>query len=298
MGRPREGYLPFYRHIAVTGAYSQWFGDHVGMFGAGRLEEDPKVWSYGLEYTPVPLVSGFITQKSTERGRTATEFGLNFTWHFQMPWEDQVTPAKVAELRTVGGSRHEFVDRENRIILEYKAKDAYRIEYLGTVGNNIFKFRIRNGFDEFMAGQTVHVSADGGITLAETVLPEKSFFARAGEFFVDLFSVSAAYAAINSMSYTTDGRGEFLVTVSSSASGPVTLTVQAGNNAQSFTVNVTGGGSSGLSAASTTLTNGQSTLLTLTGPANSVVSWSVVSGPGSLSGEETTTAASGMPLPR
>ncbi|MDR3358488.1 MAG: hypothetical protein LBN96_06525 [Desulfovibrio sp.] len=36
----------------------------------------------------------------------------------------------------LSGSRHELVDRENRIILEYRAKDAYRIEYLGPAGQN------------------------------------------------------------------------------------------------------------------------------------------------------------------
>jgi hypothetical protein len=166
--RPAEGwdarlkaYLPFYRNVALTGAYTQWYGDHVGMFGHRNLEKDPRVWSYGVEYTPVPLVSGFINQRSTERGRTDTEFGLNFTYHFGMPWEDQVRHSKVAELRTVSGSRHEFVDRENRIILEYRAKNAYRIEYLGAAGPNLFRFRILNGFDEFMAGQTVHVTASG-----------------------------------------------------------------------------------------------------------------------------------------
>jgi hypothetical protein len=41
-----------------------------------------------------------------------------------MPWEDQISHSKVSQLRTVGGSRHEFVDRENRIVLEYKIKDS------------------------------------------------------------------------------------------------------------------------------------------------------------------------------
>ena len=53
--RPAEGwdarvkaYLPFYRNVALTGAYTQWDGDHVGMFGHSNLEKDPRVWSYGL----------------------------------------------------------------------------------------------------------------------------------------------------------------------------------------------------------------------------------------------------------
>jgi hypothetical protein len=132
--RPAEGwdarvkaYLPFYRNVAFTGAYTQWYGDHVGMFGHRNLEKDPRVWSYGVEYTPIPLVSGFITQRSTEQGRTETEYGLNFTYHFNMPWDEQVSHSKVAEMRTVSGSRHEFVDRENRIILEYRTNSTISI---------------------------------------------------------------------------------------------------------------------------------------------------------------------------
>lgn len=37
-----------------------------------------------------------------------------------MPFEDQLKPGKVAEMRTQQASRHELVDRENKIILEYK----------------------------------------------------------------------------------------------------------------------------------------------------------------------------------
>ena len=229
-----KGYLPFYRNVAVTGAYSQWYGDHVGMFSSRDLEKDPKVWSYGLEYTPIPLVSGFVNQRSTEQGRSDTEFGLRFTYHFQMPWEDQISHAKVAELRTVSGSRHEFVDRENRIILEYKAKNKYRIEYVG-YSNNAFVFRIRDGFDKYVGGQTVRVTAGGGVTLAEASSAQpQTLFAKAVNFLDELISVKAAYAAMLSGSYTSDGSG--YVRVPGSSSGTVTL--QAGDTEQTFTVNV------------------------------------------------------------
>lgn len=240
-----KGYLPFYRNLAVTGAYSQWYGDHVGMFGASNLEKDPKVWSYGLEYTPVPLVSGFVTQKSTERGRTDTEFGLTFTYHFQMPWEDQVSHSKVAELRTVSGSRHEFVDRENRIILEYKAKNSYHIESLGPDGSRGFLFRIRDGFGKYKAGQTVRVTAQGNY-LAEAAKAEpQGFFAQAVSFLDDLISVKAAYAADLSKTYVTDGQGRFWVQLDPTAPVNTSVTVQAGENSQTFILAGGGGGPSG-----------------------------------------------------
>lgn len=260
-----KGYLPFYRNVAVTSAYSQWYGDHVGMFGASRQEKDPKVWSYGIEYTPVPLVSGFITQKSTERGRSDTEFGLTFTYHFQMPWEHQISHNKVEELRTVGGSRHEFVDRENQIILEYRAKNSYRIEFVGQDGSNTFRFRIRDGFDKLKAGQTVRVTA-GGVTLAAASAEaglERSLLASTGSAIVGLFSVKTARAADFSQSYTSDRRGEFVVRVSSPTFGPVVLQIQAGDNTQSFTVNVADSGYE-LEASPNILIQGTPVSVTLT----------------------------------
>ncbi|MDR2604363.1 MAG: inverse autotransporter beta domain-containing protein [Desulfovibrio sp.] len=238
--RPAEGwdarvkaYVPFYRNVALTGAYTQWYGDHVGMFGHSKLEKDPRVWSYGVEYTPVPLVSAFLTQRSTERGRSETEYGLNFTYHFGMPWDEQVKHSKVAELRTVSGSRHEFVDRENRIILEYRAKNSYRIEYMGSVGPNLFRFRVLNGFDEFMAGQTVYVTASEPYLAEAAPEPPASLLAGAVNFLDELTSMRAAYAADLRKSYRTNQRGEFDIELTG-ASGPVQVTIRAGDNEQTF----------------------------------------------------------------
>lgn len=288
-----KGYLPFYRNMVVTGAFTQWYGDYVGIFGSSHLEKDPKIWSYGLEYTPVPLVSGFVNQSQSEQGRSDTEFGLRFTYHFQMPWEDQIRHDKVAQLRTVSGSRHEFVDRENKIILEYKAKNNFHVEYLGKVGTNQFKFRISNGFGKYIAGQQVRVSASGGVTLAKIPAPvSMTLLAQGGEFLGSFFSVGTAHAADFSRTYTTDGNGEFTVQLDNVLSIPVVLTIQAGNSSQSVTLHeatVTGG----LTAAST-LANSASTTLTFTGPANTAVSWAVVSGPGTVSPASSSTNASGV----
>jgi hypothetical protein len=134
------------------------------MFGHQNLEKDPRVWSYGIEYTPVPLVSGFITQRSTARGRTDTEFGLNFTYHFGMPWDDQTAHSKVAELRTVSGSRHEFVDRENRIVLEYKAKHGSStgyIEYLG-FHSGLIVLKARDASGKPLAGKAILFQDNNG----------------------------------------------------------------------------------------------------------------------------------------
>ncbi|SHN72308.1 inverse autotransporter beta domain-containing protein, partial [Desulfovibrio litoralis] len=289
-----KGYVPFYRNVALTGSYTQWKGDHVGMFGASKLESDPNVWSYGVEYTPVPLVSGFVNQRSTERGSSDTEVGMRFTYNFNMPWEDQISHSKVAEMRTVGGSRHEFVDRENKMVLEYKAKDNYHVEYLGKVGINQFKFGIRNGFDKYVAGQQVRVSVASGasITTIASVEPS-SFFAKTFDYLDKFFSVSAAYAAENSVICESNAQGEFIIQLANVTETPVMLTIQAGNSSQSVTLNDVTVTSGTLTSASASLANSQTTTMTFTGPANTNVTWSVVSGPGTLSAQ-THTNGSGV----
>ncbi|WP_198015323.1 inverse autotransporter beta domain-containing protein [Nitratidesulfovibrio termitidis] len=279
--RPAEGwdarlkaYLPFYRHVALTGAYSQWYGDHVGVFGADDLEKDPKVWSYGVEYTPIPLVSGFVSQRATEQGRTDTEFGLNVTWHFDMPWEEQISPSKVSELRTVSGAKHEFVDRENRIILEYRAKDgAYRITLLSyNRETREFVLRLQDGFGRYPSGVRMDLSVDDGATVTPT-------------------------------SDLTGPGGTVTGTVSKPGGGMVDLTAKAGNTSETFPLEVpnlaqiTGGE---LTASPTLIqadggTSGLTLQLTGAGLGNLPVTWSITSGGtlAGLSGQQAATDASG-----
>lgn len=267
-----KAYLPFYRNVALTGSFSQWYGDNVAMYGSSDdLEKDPRVWSYGVEYTPIPLLSAFARQRSTERGKPDTEFGLQFTWHFDMPWEEQTSHAKVAELRTVSGSRHEFVDRENRIILEYRAKNAGRIEYLGPVSGqtNAFLFRVTDGFGRAWAGKTVWVRADN-VTLAVAPQPSRSLLALAGDVLGGLFGAREAHAATASHSYVTDSQGCFTVRVTSPLSGPVTLHARAGENEQSFTVNVVANATLKMNVLSTALTQGTTRRVTFTFTRNGV----------------------------
>lgn len=299
--RPAEGwdirgkaYLPFYRNVAVTGGYTQWFGDYVGMFGPSKLERDPKVWNYGLEYTPIPLVSGFLQQRATERGKTDTEFGLRFTYHFGQSWQDQISHSKVAELRTVGGSRHEFVDRENRIVLEYRGKNSYYLEFLGMDGPNLFRFRVVNGFGQFAPGYTVGVSINNGATIMQVAsAAPTTFFARVGTFIEALCSMRAAHAASSRITCLTNTIGQFVVQVDDITVLPVVLTADIGTSQQ---VVVLDGATitTGLTPPASNTTNGASSTLTFTGPANTTVDWAIVSGPGTLtSAAQTTTDASG-----
>jgi hypothetical protein len=204
-----KAFLPTNRHFAFTGGFTQWYGDHVGMFGYRNLEKDPKVWDYGLEYTPFSLLTASVTQQRTERGQTETRFGLSFTYHFDQPLAKQLKPSK--NTGTVSGDRYEFVDRENLMPLAYRATaGAYRIEYAGRGDPNKYLFRLRNGFDEIAAG--VAVTIVGGSN--EVILSP---------------------SGTNIHNDTSDGDGRFGVIVISSPNPSFTLTVRAGNSEETFT---------------------------------------------------------------
>ncbi len=215
------GYLPFYRNLAVTGGYEKWKGDHVGSFGNDDVvQKDPKIWSYGLEWTPVPAFAASVNQRHSG-GHDETQFGLTFNYHFGMDWEDQLSPAMVAEMRTVDGSRHEFVNRQNEIILAYQAKEgAYNIIQRGSGGANIFLFQITNGFGEPVAGQRVAVSLPSGVTMEPSGLSAGILSSDVnGQIILRLRSVPAAAL-------------------------PVVATLTAGKTSRSFTLgaSATGGG--------------------------------------------------------
>ncbi|MDR1125438.1 MAG: inverse autotransporter beta domain-containing protein, partial [Deltaproteobacteria bacterium] len=234
-----KAWLPSYRNIALTGSYARWYGDHVGLYSLDSLENNPRIWSYGVEYTPVPQLTAFFRQQNSEQGKTHAEFGLNFTYRFDLSAKEHVSHAKVRELRTVSGSRHDFVDRENKIILEYRARQDYRIGLLRRTGDNEFRFRVTKAFAGYAAGMNVTVST-GGAWLAQSVpLPPDGFLARAAAALNDLISVRSAYAGVLSKQYVTDGRGEFLLRLDPDTlppDGRVSVIVQVENTEAEFTL--------------------------------------------------------------
>jgi hypothetical protein len=183
------------------------------------------------------------------------------------------------------------VDRENRIILEYRAKNRFQIEVLGLQGN-AFVFRIRNGFGDYVAGQIVRVSAGGGVMLAEASSLQpgqpRSFFAQALDTLDSLISVAKAHAATSSGTYSSDGGGYVRVPLTPNIPPGSTLTIQVGESV--ITVPVMGGGApSRLSFAQPLYTVGSSSgntpvqvnLTDATG--GEQINWSVTS-PGSTNG--------------
>lgn len=149
------GYLPFYKHLAVNAAMEKWFGEMVAPFGQhDRLASNPEVWVMGMSWTPVPLFS-LNGETRTAKTHTEVRLGLSLNYYFGVPMADQLSPAAVTELRSIDGSRHDFVNRQNEMILEYRAKPGTYIVRAVNMGNNMFKIVITDYFGKPAVGVKV-----------------------------------------------------------------------------------------------------------------------------------------------
>lgn len=148
-----------------------------------------------------------------------------------MSWAEQTSHAKVQEMRKVSASRHDFVDRENRIILEYRVKEnKYRIIYDG--GN---RFHVVDGFNKPVRNLTVVVTASGPYIVEAMPQEPQSLFANVVNYLTGMVSVSPAYAAgLTTKNYVTDDAGAFAVVLDASAPDPAEVTIKVGDSTQHF----------------------------------------------------------------
>lgn len=115
-----QAYLPSYPHLGASLMFEKYYGDEVALFGKDRLQKDPSAVTFGVDYTPVPMftIRGEHKQGSNSNTEAKVDFKMNY--RIGVPLKDQLDPDKVAAARSLKGSRYDFVDRNNNIVLEYK----------------------------------------------------------------------------------------------------------------------------------------------------------------------------------
>lgn len=123
-----EGYLPAWPHLGGTLKYEQYYGNEVALFGLENRRKNPNAVTAGINYTPFPLLTLSAEQRQGQGGESDTLLGLQFTLHPDQSWSQQVDPGAVAALRSLAGSRHDLVERNNNIILEYRKKELIRLK--------------------------------------------------------------------------------------------------------------------------------------------------------------------------
>ncbi|CDG23049.1 putative invasin [Xenorhabdus poinarii G6] len=128
-----EFFLPAYPNIGGKISYEQYFGDNVALFDRDTRQKDPNLARFGLNYTPVPLVTMGVDYKLGSGGHSETLFLANLNYRFGMPFGAQISPDNVATMRTLAGSRYDIVERNNNIVLDYRKKQTLTITLPSTL---------------------------------------------------------------------------------------------------------------------------------------------------------------------
>ncbi|WP_426576814.1 inverse autotransporter beta domain-containing protein [Xenorhabdus stockiae] len=141
--RPATGYdingeffLSAYPNLGMKLTYEQYFGDNVTLFNRETKQKNPSQTKLDLMYTPIPLITIGASYRQGE-GHTETQFLTNLNYKFGIPLSTQLSPANVASMRTLIGSRHDLVERNNYIILEHKKREKdelYKLDPISGYG--------------------------------------------------------------------------------------------------------------------------------------------------------------------
>lgn len=118
-----ESWLPFYPQIGGKLIYEQYYGDEVALFGSDNLQKNPRAVTLGLSYTPVPLFTVSADYKAGTGNNNDLSVSAMLTYQPGVPLNAQLDPENVKIQHSLAGSRHDFVDRNNFIVLEYREKN-------------------------------------------------------------------------------------------------------------------------------------------------------------------------------
>ncbi|MBG6244109.1 hypothetical protein CS369_03380 [Candidatus Symbiopectobacterium sp. 'North America'] len=115
-----EGYFPDWPQLGGKLVYEQYYGNEVALFGKDDRQRNPYAVTIGTSYTPFPLLTLNAEQRQGKSGESEMRWGMELNYRFHEPWHQQIDPGQVTALRRIAGSRFDFVDRNNQIVLEYR----------------------------------------------------------------------------------------------------------------------------------------------------------------------------------
>jgi len=122
-----EGWLPAMPSLGGKLMYEQYFGNDVGLAGITNRQSNPKAWTLGVNYTPIPMLTVGLDHKRGG-GTGDTKIGLQLNYALGESWSKQTDASRVAQRRSVAGSRYDLVERNNHIVLEYRKQQMVKLE--------------------------------------------------------------------------------------------------------------------------------------------------------------------------
>lgn len=272
------GYLPSMPQLGAKLSYEQYFGDEVGLFGKDKRQRDPFAVTAGVNYTPIPLVTTGIDYKQGKSGAHDTQFSLQFNYLFGVPWQEQIASEHVNELRTLAGSKLEFVDRNNNMVMQYRKMEMISLSLPAALRGDtntqqviLATVKSRNGLSRIQWNDAALIAAGGSIKAVDRVQYQITLPAKAGDFALSAIAYDEKGNASNSASTLLTVSDNFTSpTVAISSLEPNPLQAQADN----------------LDVITYTLTTSEQTRLAAQNGTSFKVKWSNA-GTGTLSEAET-----------
>ncbi|MRT05896.1 inverse autotransporter beta domain-containing protein, partial [Ewingella americana] len=118
-----EAWLPAFPQLGGKLKFEQYFGDQVALVSINERHQDPSAITAGLNYTPVSLVTAGIDQRYSN-GVNDTQFNLQFNYQLGVPLSQQLDSEYVKQRRTLTGSRLDFVDRNNEMVMDFRKMEV------------------------------------------------------------------------------------------------------------------------------------------------------------------------------
>ncbi|WP_052045604.1 inverse autotransporter beta-barrel domain-containing protein [Cedecea neteri] len=122
-----QAWLPALPQLGGKLTYEQYYGKEVALFGKGTREQDPHAFTFGVNYTPIPLLTFNAEQRKGKSGQNDTRFGADLNYQIGVPWQRQIKLDAAGAPRSLLGSRYDLVERNNNIVLEYRKKDVIHL---------------------------------------------------------------------------------------------------------------------------------------------------------------------------
>ncbi|WON75599.1 YrIlm family inverse autotransporter adhesin [Serratia sp. UGAL515B_01] len=122
-----EAYLPAYPQLGGKLMYEQYFGDEVALLGKDSRQKDPRALTVGINYTPFPLLTFGIEHRAGKGGQSDDSLNIQFNYRLGQSWQSHFDSSSVAASRTLSASRHDLVERNNNIVLDYQKQELIRL---------------------------------------------------------------------------------------------------------------------------------------------------------------------------
>lgn len=127
-----NAWLPSYPQLGGKLKYEAYKGDNVALVNNGTMQRNPKAYTVGINYTPIPLVTFGVDYKNSS-GIEDWNYNAQLTWRFGESLNSQLSPQAVGLSRTLKGGRLDLVERNNDIVLNYRKNELIKLSLPDTL---------------------------------------------------------------------------------------------------------------------------------------------------------------------